>query len=73
MPVKQRKWSCSVWTREGSCETLQSLQYLKGAVGDLERSFVQGHELIGQGRMTFNWKRAGLDWTLGQNSLLWEW
>lgn len=30
MPVKQRKWSCSVWMREGSCETLQSLSVPEG-------------------------------------------
>lgn len=30
MPVKQRKWSFSVWTREGSCETLQSLSVPEG-------------------------------------------
>jgi len=34
-------------------DLLATLQHLKGSIGKLERDFLQGHEVIGQGGMVF--------------------
>lgn len=36
----------------------------------LERDFLQGHVVIGQGTMVLNREKVGLDLTLGRNSAL---
>jgi len=42
-------------------DILAAFQYLKGATRKLERDFLQGYIVIGQGVMGLNSKRVGLD------------
>ena len=40
---------------------IEAFQYLKGPARELERDFLQGHGVIGQGVMALNCKRFRLD------------
>ena len=54
-------------------DLIAAFQYLKGPTRKLESDFWQGHLVIGQGVTASGWKRVGLDYILGRNSLLRGW
>lgn len=55
-------WGGSAWRKEGYGETLeQPSSTYRGAIKELERDFLEGHEVIGQWEMDSNWKRIRLD------------
>jgi len=43
-------------------DLIAAFQYLKGPTRKLEREFLQGRVVTGQGIMALNWKRVDLDW-----------
>ena len=54
-------WASSAWRREGSAGTLeQPSSTWRGPTGKLERDFLQGQVVIGQGVMASSWKRVDL-------------
>ena len=54
-------WGCSAWGGEGSGETLEQLPAPTGAGKKLERGFVRGHVVTGQGGMALSWERGDAD------------
>jgi len=50
-------------------DLIAAFQYLKGPTRKLERDFLQGHVVLGQGVMILNGKRIDLDCMEDRNSL----
>jgi len=47
-------WGCSAWRREGCGETLLQPSSKRRPTRELERDFLQGHGVTGQGIMDLN-------------------